>query len=236
MNTRQEQLAIFRAQTANVREVERAWKTSQRAINECLARRDLANASLQTKIQSLILCALSEARFSKLIHTPYGFELGEISEIKVSARSSIKDAWIKCLELGLRKIDSSQKSNYIANTRQAVEKLIGTYVADSAILRNKVAHGQWLHALNRDHTAINTNLSQQLETLDTVLLGKVKAGLDGLCAIIESLIESPDRTFHRDYWVIVADTEAKLHAMETWTLKAKVQSLQLKASNSNRGA
>jgi hypothetical protein len=234
MNSRQDQLAIFNAQTQNVRELERAWKATQRTINARLARGDFGNALLHTKIQALILCALSEAWFSKLIHTPYGFQLQEIVQIKEAARTNIKDAWIKCLELGLRKIESSPKSSYVPNTRQAVEKLIEKYVAESALLRNKVAHGQWVRALNREHTAINKDVSQQLADLDTVQLGRVKEGLNGLCAIVESLIESPDRTFHRDYWVIVAETNAKLDDMETWTLQAKVKFLQLKTSYVSR--
>jgi hypothetical protein len=232
MLTRSTQLEIFEAQTRNVRELSRAWIAVQRTINACLKRNDLPNASLHTKIQALILCAWAEATFSKLVHTPHGFNLDEISQINaVAQEQGIKDAWIKCLRLGLRKIVASPKSNYIPNVRQRVTKMIGIYVGDFAIIRNKIAHGEWVTALNSRRTAVNLEISRVIQGLDTVQLGRVKCGWEALCTIVESLIESPSRTFHQDYWQILADSEAKLESMKSWTLDAKAKLLQDKDSH-----
>jgi hypothetical protein len=230
-----DQLAIFTAQTENVRQLRQAWTAAQRSLNALLVRDERVTALLETKIQALILSAFSEATFSKLIHTPHGFELQEIEQIKNAARQNIAEAWTRCLDLGLRRVESG-KSNYVPNTRQAVQRLIDRYIADSAIVRNKIAHGQWVQALNREQTAVNPDVSRQLANLTTVDLARVKTGLEGLCAIVENLIESPMRTFARDYWVIVSETEAKLKRMRGWTLEHKIAAMKRKQSYCKREA
>lgn len=227
---RNQQLTVFKAQTENTREVDRAWKTIQRTINAYLSRGDMANASLCTKIQTILLCAFSESIFSKLIHTPYGFELSEITQIKLAAKSNIVDGWKKCLELGLRKVGNKPSSSYIQNTRKSVARMIDSYITPPSLLRNKVAHGQWIHALNREHTNVNMELSNEISSLNTVRLAILKEGLKGLYTIIESLIESPNSKFHSEYWKIVANTEETLQKMEKWTIEDKVAKLRLKAS------
>ncbi len=44
----------------------------------------MTSANVQTKILALVFSAWAEARFSKLIHTPYGFDLNEIRQIKAA--------------------------------------------------------------------------------------------------------------------------------------------------------
>ena len=82
---REEQLNIFRAQTANVREIVKTWKHVKRTINRELVGGNPTSATLHTKLLALVFCAWSEANFSKLIHTPHGLELVEIQQIKALA-------------------------------------------------------------------------------------------------------------------------------------------------------
>lgn len=132
------------------------------------------------------------------------------------------------VNLGLREVKASARSNYIPNIRQRVTNMIDTYVGDSEVMRNKIAHGGWIEALNSGHTAVNPEISKMIADLDAVQLGKVKRGWEALCTIIESLIESPDRSLHRDYWPIVAQSEAVLERMEFWTLESKIKLIQAK--------
>ena len=180
--------------------------------------------------QSLVFCAWAECNFSKLIHTPHGFELNEIDQIKTKAKNDIVAGWLKCLEIGLKRVLTSPKSNYIPNIRKSVERIIASYVHEPRLLRNKIAHGQWCIALNRDNDGVNNDLTNQIAEIDVVKLCKWKAAYQSLSNIIEILIESPDRAFHRDYWQEIVKIEEYLKNTETWTLKEKIQQLKHKAS------
>ncbi len=215
---RNAQLDVFKAQTENVRELEKAWTHVQRTINRELINDNTTSALLHTKLLALIFCAWSEANFSKLIHTPYGFELEEIHQIKRAAKKDIVRGWQKCLEIGLSRVSKKPKSNYIPNIKQAVERIIDSYVHEPRLLRNKIAHGQWRTALNSDNDAVNNDLSSEIAGIDIVKLSVWKEAYNGLSSIIEALIESPDSAFHRDYWQETVRIEEHLRNTSTWIL------------------
>lgn len=227
---RQTQLEIFRAQTENVRGLEKAWKHLLRTINKELVSDNLVSAAIHTKLLSLVFCAWSEANFQKVIHTPHCLELDEINQIKAIASKDIVNGWLKCLDLGLNRVSKTPKSSYIPNIKQSVVRIIHNYVHEPRLLRNKIAHGQWVIALNRDNDAKNEELTKQVNEIDVVKLSIWKAAYCGLSNIIECLIESPDRAFHRDYWVEVTNVNKHLRETENWTLESKIKQLKRKAS------
>src|SRR5580692_72747 len=102
----QQRLQIYDAQTKNVRALKSAWAQVNRQINVCLRRGDDQGLDTNTKILAVLYCALSEASFSKLIHTPHGLELEEIEQVKAAAKDlGVKHGWLKCAELGVRRIE-----------------------------------------------------------------------------------------------------------------------------------
>jgi len=72
---RAQQLKIFQAQVKNIKELDVAWRHLKRSINSDLVSNNPVSARIHTKNLALVYCAWSEAVFSKLIHTPHGFEL-----------------------------------------------------------------------------------------------------------------------------------------------------------------
>ena len=228
---RKKQLDVFQAQTANLRILERGWKHAKRGIHRDLLANNQASVVLQTKLLALIYCAWSEAAFSKLIHTPHGFELDEIRQIKAAGEArSIVAAWEKCVALALKKVQS-RNGNFLPNVKQELGRLIKTYIEQPSQLRNKVAHGQWQIALNSKNTALNPDLTTALDNLDLVKLDLLRAGCDGLCRIVEALIESPDRAFHRDYWSLLCEIRERLANSSRFTFEQKVELLRQKRRN-----
>ena len=228
---RAQQLDIFKAQTENVQAMVKTWTHLQRTINRELVTDNLTSATVHTKLLALVFCAWSEASFSKLIHTPHGFTLDEIKQIKLLARNNIVTGWLKCLELGLRKVPSGSRSSYIPNIKQSVERIITDFVEKPRVLRNKIAHGQWKASLNRQNEDINHELTQQIDEINIVTLNIWKASHQALSNIIEVLIESPDKAFHRDYWSEVEKEKEYLEKTKNWTLEKKIQLLKEKKSH-----
>ena len=96
-----------------------------------------------------------------MIHTPHGLTLDEIEQIKVVTHNSgVKPGWTKCAQLAMRRVDGTS-SSHVPNVLRKLEALIDDYIFDPSLIRNKLAHGQWSVALNRENTDINQEFTRQ---------------------------------------------------------------------------
>lgn len=232
----QQRIAVFHAQTKNVRELETAWAHVNRQINALILQKNAKSVEITTKLLALIYCALAESIFSKLIHTPNGLSLAEIDQVKfaTSARG-IKSGWLKCGELAIQRVEGA-KSNHGHNVLKKLSFLIEQFIFDPSLVRNKLAHGQWSVALNRDNTAVNADITKEIEEHTVVELYRRKHALERLAAIVEDIIESPNKAHHRDYWIHLSELEEKQKALATWTFEKKVEQLFTKKSYAIRNA
>ncbi|KKX26706.1 hypothetical protein [Rhizobium sp. LC145] len=227
-----DRLAVYAAQCANVHALEIARRQLRRSTNDALRTGNSVSADVHTKSLALVFCAWVEASFSKTIHTPKGFSLAEIAQIKAAIRDgSVVDGWERCIQLAFLK-SAAKKSNFTANAKQRLRILIDLYVKDPSLIRNKVAHGQWKHALNRGNTKINSQITGSLQSLDLI---KIELWFDCqkiLCEIIELLIESPNRAFMASYWGMIERVEQIPVDRATWTMSSKRSRLKPKRAPS----
>ena len=221
-------LAVFQAQVDNVRSLDAATRQIRRTVNEGLRRGNKPLVTVHTKVLAQVFCAWAEANFLKVIHTPHGFTLAEMSHIRRRWKENgITGGWETCIQLGLRKVPA-KKGNFVPNARQRLNEAVQRFVTDPSLLRNKIAHGQWVSALNRGNASINAALSTQLAALTIVDIDRWYGCHRRLANIMESLIESPERTFLRDYWPQLVELEEFIAVSAGWTLAVKVTGLQTK--------
>lgn len=218
---------IFSAQTENVQALEQAWKHINKAINSAYSSDQQSTAEIQTKLLAQVYCAFAESVFSKLIHTPDSFLASEITQIKAKGKRNIVEAWKKCVELALQKVQG-KSSGHVANTNQKICSLIDDYVYDPSLLRNKIAHGQWRVALNSNNTKVNSGLTTKIQTINVIDLYRAKEAFQSLFRIVEDIIESPNKAHHRDYWLHITDFETSQKKMKSWTLSNKIDALKKK--------
>ena len=76
--------------------------------------------------------------------------------------------------------------------------------------------------------AQNPDLTVSLANLDLVKLDLLKKGCEGLCLIVEALVESPEKAFHRDYWPLLCQVKEQLATASQFTLAQKLQLLRKK--------
>lgn len=225
---------IFLAQTENVRELERAWNHINRDINHAYLKGQGAAVAYETKLMALVYCALAEAVFSKLIHTPHGFTSDEIGQIKrVNNDNGVREGWSKCLDLALMRVEGN-KSGHVPNVKKKLKIFIDSYIFDPSILRNKIAHGQWVKALNRPNDAVNPELTKEINEITVVDLYKRKFAFVKLASILEDIIESPNKAHHRDYWDHLVKLDEEQKNMESWTVEGKVAQLKAKYERSKK--
>lgn len=228
------QLAVFTSQTENVRRLEAARRQVKRAINAAMRKGDVPAEEAHSAVMALLYCAWLEALFVKITHTPYGFDIPELEAIRrEQEQSGIHEAWRKCLEVGLKRVSQGPKSNELPNIELHLRRLVDTYVQEPAQLRNKIAHGQWAVALNRSRTAVNANVTAQIQALDIVTVDIWFEAANHLAEIIEALIESPARHFRGAYWVSITKLEEKLATMATWSRQSRAELLRKKPAESD---
>ncbi|MDF2232413.1 hypothetical protein P2H44_07580 [Albimonas sp. CAU 1670] len=217
-------LAIYQAQVQNARSLKTALRQVHRCVNDALRSNDQARISAFTKTYALLFCSWAEANFSKIIHTPYGFEIDEIEQIQRAKKKGIAAAWKKAVDLGLRHLDA-KRGSFQPNTKKKLYDIIDLHVFDPSLFRNKLAHGQWSVALNQQNDAIEAERTSQIAAMDVVQISSWIRGHDLLAEAIEALIESPRKAFMRDWHQYVVKLEENIRAVERRTLQQHVQNL-----------
>jgi len=233
----EQRLAIFEAQTQNVRGLKSSMKQVHRSINAALRSDQTATSEALTKVYALLFCGWAEANFSKIIHTPYGFELDEIVQIKQRSgddgkmvKRSVVEAWRKSVDLGLRHLDAKKRGSFQPNTKKKLFDAIDTHVFDPSLLRNKLAHGQWVVALNRNNESVQQDLTNKIAHLTIVDLMAWIQAHQLLADMVETLIESPKKTFMRDWYGYVDEMERKMVEAEQRSLEEHINRLKSKTA------
>lgn len=141
-----------------------------------------------TRMLVLLYCTWSEASLLKLKHTPHGLSIAERS---MDLGKSVENKWSKLIDIILDKIPI-QNSGDISHMKNDLKAITEEYIKKPSILRNKIAHGQWIEAMNRDNDDLNFDLSFELSTLDIVKVDFSFNIHNHFLEILESILESND--------------------------------------------
>lgn len=219
--------SIFSIQTDNVRALEKAWEQGNRLLNESLRSQNQDAISIQTKLMALLFSSYTEAIFSKLIHTPHALTEFEINSLKSEFKSNSYKGWVKCLKVVVNKITTKEQP-YKDKVIVDVTTLLQNYIKEPSEVRNRMAHGQWITALNKDNTRINEALSTKIRMLDIITLTRYKNSFTLLSLIIEDLIESPNKAHINTYQDKINKFNQEQIKMSSWTLAGRINKLKPK--------
>lgn len=228
--TYEESLEIYKAQTINVKALWEVKTQINRVINQAIRKKDFHLVESQSKILALIFSIWSEAYFSKTIHTPHGLDLADIEKVKNSNKENVQKGWYKLLEISTAKAtrDPKSKKNSIANIKLKLQRYLEEYIIEPSILRNKIAHGQIKFALNRENTKINIELTNKLNDLDAVTIGRYFEIYKYILEIIEYLIETPDKKFYDKYYPSIEELEDYIKKTSGYSIQQKIEILKRK--------
>lgn len=222
----QEILAIYMAQSENVRYLSGVIDSTLRDINLYLRKSNEFEVKVKTKILSLLYSAWSEAQFTQIMFTEHGFMFSEISSIKDHKdRFGIAEGWKYMINKALEKVGDPTTNKDLGKRLDTLLSLIKNYIEEPSILRNKIAHGQWVNALNRENTSINQDLTRKLDELDPVELQKRVEIHKYMGFIVRDLVQSPRGGFHRHYWTNIVNLENYIERTKNWSLESKKKAL-----------
>lgn len=227
--TNEEIKNIYLIQSRNVRHLKRVQKNMTMDLNYYLIKNDTFQVSIKTKLFSLLYSALSESQFTQILHTPFGFLHSEI--LTIQNQRSLVESWNLMLDMALKKVGEYETNPDLASKRQTLKDIIKDYIEKPQELRNKIAHGQWVHALNSSNTKENQNATTRISELNVVMISIWFEVHQYLCFIIRDLIQSPQKGFHNNYWTNLTYLEEFLVKSKTWTIEKRVQGLKQKYDN-----
>lgn len=214
-------LAIYMAQSENVRHLKKVIDSYRRDINLDLRKSNDFQIDAKTKIMALLYSAWSEAQLLQIAYTPNGFSSTDIQSIIQAKNNGITQAWKKMINLAFQKVGDP---NTDPNTKTRLDKLlllVKTHIDGPSKLRNKIAHGQWVKALNSSSTKVNSDLTNQLDQLDSVQIRRQLDMHQFLGKLVRDLIQSPINGFGRDYLKNIKDLEDFSIKSQHWSIQAK---------------
>lgn len=218
-------LAIYMAQSENVRHLKRVIDSYRRDINRDLRKSNDFQINAKTKIMALLYSAWSEAQLLQIAYTPNGFSSTDIQSIIQAKKNGITKGWRKMINLAFQKVgDPATDPNTKARLDELL-RLIETHIDGPSKLRNKIAHGQWVKALNSTSNKINSDLTNQLDQLDPVQIHRQLDMHQYLGRLIRDLIQSPENGFGRDYLKNITDLQGFTTKSQHWSIQAKKDAL-----------
>lgn len=213
---------LYVAQSENVRALSSAISGIIKDINHQIRKSDEYQISIKTKLLALAYSAWSEAQFVQIFYTPHGFLYSELLKIdRVRNKSGISKAWKYMLALALKKVGDESRNRDLAGRLRTLIRLVDQYIEGPATIRNKIAHGQWIIALNSHNTKENPDLTRELASLDPVLIERMVKVHGFLGAIVRDLVQSPRSGFHNYYWTNIVNLENYLKKTKNWDLTSK---------------
>lgn len=208
----------------NCKAAEKVWIVSKRVLNSFIRANKAHEILCQTKVLAVLYCTLAEAYFCKILHTPNTLTEIDIANVQDFAnKNGIGKAWLKILEIGQTKVIAT-RCDRNDKVKNKLSKLIDNYIIDPSVIRNKIAHGQWVVAFNREHTEINNDIA--LNQLDCVNIEKSKLALESIAQLITDILSSPNKAHMRDYWTIVCNLEEELNRRKNWNQGTKKDDLK----------
>jgi hypothetical protein len=226
--TRQEIYDLYVLQSKNVRKLKKVEANLVRTINNYLKKNDSFQVDLNTKLYALVYCTLSEAQFIQIVNTPDGFMDTEIEKIKAEkSRNGVVKAWELLFDMAFDKVNISWNTNTdLQNRRSELQNIIDNYIKTPSELRNKIAHGQWDFALNRENTAENTSKTKELNDLTVIQISIWSEVHQYLGLILRDLIQSPKNGFHRNYWTNLVKLQQFITESNSWTMSKRIATLR----------
>ncbi|RKT46226.1 hypothetical protein BDD21_3729 [Thiocapsa rosea] len=227
--TDQEIFELYMAQSENVRELWKIRGSLLKDINFYTRRGDEYQVTVKTKFFSLLYSAWSEAQFIQILFTRSGFSYSEISHIlNIKKKNGIAQAWDLMLTDAMRKVGNAQTRQDLNNRLKKLKSLTKVYIAEPSELRNKIAHGEWINAINNKANRVNPDIAKELALLDPVEIQKRFEVHRFFGYIVRDLVQSPKNSFHQHYWTNVVALEKYLRKTAGWNIQSKKQHLSRK--------
>ena len=155
---------LYKAHVKNLRSIETGREQVYLQLKQAIAAKRLTTSDALLRVYLLLTGTWAECRLRKLLCEPNGFSDQQRAEI-LEANSQLS-RWQQAIEKGFRKRYGVGKAKltlknlkWSAHQRyEALSKLLNDELRPLIEMRNKLAHGQWLRALNHAETDLAVDM------------------------------------------------------------------------------
>lgn len=208
-------MSLYQYHCENLRQIESGFDSTVRILRDSISKNKENDIVSFTRMLTYLLSCWTEVRLHKIIEETHSSSFTETQKRKIlktgASLNSVEVKWKYTINIAVCKafnfsettdrsaIESYLNTDLINRTRYInIMGCLENDLRSSITLRNKVAHGQWVHALNRDNTAKNTDITNEMNDMNIVTLQLKQKMYESLANIINDLVVSPT-TFQRDY-------------------------------------
>lgn len=195
---------LYRYHSDNYRAVAAGFEQALESLQRAVAAEDDRAVEAQSRVAAFLLSAKIEARFHKLSFEP---PVPDEFRARVNRREgrspSLIEKWKRTVR-GAFSLYYATSGDFMSSDAPAeAREQCGLHLEalphlESVIeLRNKIAHGQWQHALNREGTEINPEKTKQLQE-DNLLSLHLKDRVAQIVADAVNDLVVSKRTHDRD--------------------------------------
>lgn len=195
---------LYEFHVANLHAIETALDKVALMLRDAISRNDNKVIESFMRLYALLLAAWAECRLRKLLYEPNGFTDTERSQIKGKGKQI--ERWLATIEVAFRKhytipnaVLSGATLPHSAWARyESVIQLVDADLRPIIELRNKLAHGQWVHPLNDEENDVAQKQTNVLRNENLLSLQFKKSLISSLSDIVNDLVVSLP-TFERDF-------------------------------------
>jgi hypothetical protein len=193
---------LYRYHSENLRAVDRGLEDVLSSGRAAIARgRDVA-APTYVRLFAFLMGAWSECRLLKLLYEPQAFTTEERTRI---LQCKALERWQELVDVAFRKhyrIPAAKlQPPALPQTAHArlsfLMQLFDRDLQSIIVLRNKLAHGQWVYPLTDDLDGVAQAQMDALRVENLLSLKQKRSLLDAVCATVHDLAVSKT-TFERD--------------------------------------
>lgn len=214
--------SLYILQSENVRHLASVLKSLKQEINRLIDRSADHQIQISTKILALVYSAWSEAQFLQILYTPRGLSPQDIGLIKTEkSKKGIAAGWKLMLRKAIDRVGDPLNDVILHERLGKLDSIVEDFIEAPSTIRNKIAHGQWVNALNGKNTAKNEILSSLLLNLDPVLVLRQIQVHQHFGLIVRDLMQSPLNGFHRHYVNNIGQLEQYIIKTQNWNLESK---------------
>lgn len=221
-------MSLYYYHCENLRQIENGINLVSRNLKDSLSKKYENEVNSYTRLLTYLLSCWTEVRLYKIVEETYsGSTTGPFTDSQKSKildkRKTLEGKWKDAISIAMcqafdipetiRQDTIKQHLNSDLTNRKRyinIMDCLNNELSISIQLRNKIAHGQWVYALNSHNSAINENLTTNLHDINIVKIQLQHKMYKSLANIIHDLVVSPatfERDFEKNYKALVSNRD-----------------------------
>lgn len=231
-------MSLYYYHCENLRQIENGIDLVSRKLKDSISQEHENEVKSYTRLLTYLLSCWTEVRLYKIVEETYNGSFTDAQKSRIfKENNTLENKWEDTISIAMCQAfnipETTKKStikrhlnNDPTNKKRYTNIMdcLNNELSTSIGLRNKIAHGQWVYALNRPNTAINEKITADINNINIVKIQLQHKMYKSLADIIHDLVVSPttfERDFNKNYKALVSNRD-NFHKRDYESYKTKM--------------